>query len=151
MYERILVPFDGSPAAERALAEAARLARRLSARLCLLHVVDSLRHTTGFEPPKVFVDEIRPAMLKAGQELLAKARSKIGDNVQVEQVVVESVEGTVAELIVGHAKRWNADLLVLGTHGRRGIERVVLGSDAEQVARTSPVPVMLVKADPVAV
>jgi len=61
-------------------------------------------------------------------------------------VLLETLTGPAAEPIVGQAKKWGADLIVLGTHGRRGVRRLVLGSDAEQVVRSSPVPVMLVRA-----
>ena len=60
--------------------------------------------------------------------------------------MIESFGGRAAEFIVAQAKKWGADLIVLGTHGRRGVKRLVMGSDAEQVVRTSPVPVLLVRA-----
>ena len=66
--------------------------------------------------------------------------------VRPETVLVENVGGRVADEIVWQAKRWKADLIVIGTHGRRGLQRALLGSDAELVARYSPVPVLLVPA-----
>ena len=85
MYDRILVPIDGSPTSERALAEAAGLARLCSATLRLLHVMDPLMHITGYERPEVFVREIEPALRKAAQDLLAKARDRVaGERVKVE-------------------------------------------------------------------
>jgi nucleotide-binding universal stress UspA family protein len=61
-------------------------------------------------------------------------------------VAREIVGGPAADVIVREAKKQRADLIVLGTHGRRGMRRLVLGSDAEQVVRMSPVPVLLVRA-----
>ncbi|MBX3589549.1 MAG: universal stress protein [Burkholderiaceae bacterium] len=146
MYDRILVPIDGSPTSERALAEAAGLARLCSATLRLLHVMDPLVHITGYERPEVFVREIEPALRKAAQDLLAKARDSVaGERVQVETVLVDSQGQRVSDTILDQAKAWPADLIVLGTHGRRGVDRVLMGSDAEQVARRSPVPVLLVR------
>ena len=63
-----------------------------------------------------------------------------------ETKLVEDFSGRVANAIVDQAKRWRADVIVMGTHGRRGLNRVFLGSDAELVARYSPVPVLLVPA-----
>ena len=59
--------------------------------------------------------------------------------------MLEHFGGQAASLIVEDAKKWKADLIVLGTHGRRGIRRLVMGSDAEEIVRTSPVPVLLVR------
>ena len=146
MYDRILVPIDGSPTSERALAEAAGLARLCSATLRLLHVMDPLMHITGYERPEVFVREIEPALRKAAQDLLAKARDGVADErVKVETALVDSVGQRVSDIILDQAAAWPADLIVIGTHGRRGVDRVLMGSDAEQVARRSPVPVLLVR------
>ena len=146
MYDRILVPIDGSPTSERALAEAAGLARLCAATLRLLHVMDPLMHITGYERPEVFVREIEPALRKAAQDLLAKARDRVADErVKVETALVDSVGQRVSDIILDQAAAWPADLIVIGTHGRRGVDRVLMGSDAEQVARRSPVPVLLVR------
>ena len=146
MYAKILVPIDGSATSERALAEAARLARLCSATLRLLHVVDPLTHITGFERPEVYVREIVPAMRSAAEGLLAKAREGVAAaGVPVETALVESQGERVSEIVVEQARAWPADLIVIGTHGRRGVDRVLMGSDAEQIARRSPVPVLLVR------
>lgn len=63
-----------------------------------------------------------------------------------ETVLLETLGHRVAELIIKQAKKWRADVIVLGTHGRRGLARVLMGSDAEIVVRESPVPVLLVRA-----
>jgi len=146
MYDRILVPIDGSPTSDRALAEAAGLARLCSATLRLIHVMDPLTHITGYERPDIYVREIEPAIRKAAQELLAKARDSVADaRVRVETALIDSHGERVSDLIIDQAKAWPADLVVIGTHGRRGVDRVLMGSDAEQVARRSPVPVLLVR------
>lgn len=62
-------------------------------------------------------------------------------------VLLESIGGRAADLIVDQAKQWNADLIVMGTHGRRGLRRLALGSDAELVVRSASVPVLLVRGD----
>jgi nucleotide-binding universal stress UspA family protein len=60
-------------------------------------------------------------------------------------VLVESIGGVAADLILEQAKDWHADMIVMGTHGRRGIFRLAMGSDAEQVVRGAGIPVLLVK------
>ena len=65
--------------------------------------------------------------------------------VDAETVFVESIGRPASEIIVEQAKFWPADVIVMGTHGRRGINRLLMGSDAELVLRRSPVPVMLVR------
>jgi nucleotide-binding universal stress UspA family protein len=62
-----------------------------------------------------------------------------------ESRLLEALGSPAGEEIVRHAKDWPADIIVMGTHGRRGIRRIVMGSDAELVLRTSPVPVLLVR------
>ncbi|MCL4183481.1 MAG: universal stress protein [Burkholderiaceae bacterium] len=146
MYDRILVAIDGSPTSERALAEAAGLARLCAASLRLVHVIDPVAHITGFERPDLYVRDIQPAIRRAGEALLAKARDSIADHhVKVETVLVESEGERVSDAILEQARSWPADLMVLGTHGRRGVDRMLMGSDAEQVTRRSPVPVLLVR------
>ncbi|MCD6679929.1 MAG: universal stress protein [Burkholderiaceae bacterium] len=147
MYERILVPYDGSPTSDEALDEALRLARLCSSRLRLIHVVDPLLYITGFEVGAVYANEILPGLLAAGEALLHKARDRIeAQGLAVESEVIQSSGERVARIIVEQAALWKADLIVLGTHGRRGVDRVLMGSDAELVARTAPVPVLLVRA-----
>ena len=144
--ESILVTTDFSDAANQALQRAALIATQHQARLTLLHVVDPLTHITGFERPEVYVREIVPAMRSAAEGLLAKAREGVAAaGVPVETALVESQGERVSEIVVEQARAWPADLIVIGTHGRRGVDRVLMGSDAEQIARRAPVPVLLVR------
>jgi len=146
MYERILVPYDGSATSAEALAEAVRLAKLCSSRLRLIHVVDPLMYITGFEVGAVYANEILPGLLAAGEDLLRKACAPIEEQgIPVESEVIQSSGERVARIVVEQAAAWKADLIVIGTHGRRGVDRVLMGSDAEMVARTAPVPVLLVR------
>lgn len=147
MYERILVPFDGSATSSEALAEAVRIARFCSSRLRLIHVVDPLLYITGMEVGGLYMNEIVPELLAAAEALLGTARESIeAQGVSVETEVLQSAGERVARIITEQATEWNADLIVIGTHGRRGVDRVIMGSDAELVARTATVPVLLVRA-----
>jgi len=147
VYERILVPFDGSATSSEALAEAVRIARFCSSRLRLIHVVDPLLYVTGMEVGGLYMNEIVPELLAAAEALLGTARESIeAQGVSVETEVLQSAGERVARIITEQATEWNADLIVIGTHGRRGVDRVIMGSDAELVARTATVPVLLVRA-----
>jgi nucleotide-binding universal stress UspA family protein len=81
-----------------------------------------------------------------GERILATAKSQADAvGVQAETVLHDSFAGRVCDLVSDDAKAWPAELIVLGTHGRRGAERLVMGSDAEQIVRLAPVPVLLVR------
>ncbi len=149
MFRRILVPIDGSPTSTRGLDEAIGLARDQKAKICLLHVVDELAVTgaggMGYVPPS-YINEFVAASRAGGKRLLARAEGKVRKRgIAVETVLLETLGGRVADLIIKQAKKWRADLIVLGTHGRRGLARVVMGSDAELVLRETPLPVLLVR------
>lgn len=150
MFRRILVPIDGSPPANRGLDEAIALARNQKARICLLHVVDELVVATGSDVlmamPPSYVEDFTRSLRGAGEKLLARAEAKVRRHrVPVETVLLETLGRRVADLIVKQSRKWRADLIVLGTHGRQGLARVVMGSDAEIVVREARVPVLLVR------
>ena len=150
MFRRILVPIDGSPTSNHGLEEAIGLASDQKAQICLLHVIDAMIVPTGadgmmFMPPSYADDYVRS--LRAGsKDLLDRAEARVRKHgIEVEAVSLEAVGHQVADLITQQAKKWRADVIVLGTHGRRGLSRVVMGSDAEMVLRESPIPVLLVR------
>lgn len=150
MYRRILVPIDGSPTSNRGLDEAIGLASDQKAKICLLHVVDELIVTGGVDGmmymPPSYIDEFVRALRAGGKKLLGRAEAKVRTRgIEVEAVLLETVGRRVADLIIRQARKWRADVIVLGTHGRRGLSRVVMGSDAELVLRETPVPVLLVR------
>jgi len=145
MYQRILVPVDGSPTAQRGLAEAIGLAKGLQTRLLLLHVIDD--YTTMMEMTSAAgYDELLRSLRQYGLDVLAKARVAAEQaSVHCETLLREVTGKRVSDVIVEQAGQHNCDLIVMGTHGRRGFSRLTLGSAAEGVARISPVPVLLVR------
>lgn len=146
MYQRILVPVDGSPTARVGLAHALKLARATGARLKLLYVVDELMFVTSIQEYAAYSEELARLLREGGAQVLAKALADAREaGVEAETELAEGGTGRVADAILDEARRWNADLLVLGTHGRRGLRRLALGSDAEEVVRRAAVPVLLVK------
>lgn len=146
MYDRILVPIDGSTTAQAGLRSAVTLAKRLGSHLVLLNVLDDFPLTVEWASAMSF-EETLLIMRKQAQEMLSGAKASVADEgVPVETVLKEIRQNTVADAIVEQARERNCDLIVMGTHGLRGLKRLTMGSDAELVVRASPVPVMLVKA-----
>ena len=148
MYRRILVPIDGSPTSMQGLTEAIRLAADQRARLDVLYVVDELivvQSLDAFGVPNT--GDLIEGLRQAGKEALAEAEALTRRHrVKADLRMLDSRAQRVCDVIVGEAKKWRADLIVMGTHGRRGVTRVLLGSDAEGVLRNTPVPVLLVRA-----
>jgi nucleotide-binding universal stress UspA family protein len=143
MYKRILVPIDGSRTSTHGLKEALQLASDSKARVKLLHVVDqSVLALT----PEMSAANIVDSLITAGEKTLKGARALAArQGVKVETAMPERHRGRGADVILDEARKWRADLIVMGTHGRRGISHMLLGSDAEAVVRSSPVPVLLVR------
>jgi len=144
MYQRILVPVDGSTPSDKALEEAIRLARITRGGLRLIHVVDELSFAllgTGGTGSRL--EDLRCN----GRKILDLAQQKAeAAGVPVETVLHDDFTLDVDEQVAIEARVWRADVIVAGTHGRRGAARWTLGRDAERIARLAPVPVMLVRA-----
>jgi nucleotide-binding universal stress UspA family protein len=146
MYERILVPVDGSEISNRGLQEAIKLSKVLGAHLRLVHIVDdsalALNPETGVAAAPLVED-----FAEGGKEILEEARKvAVAAGVNAEVVLHENFSGRVADLIVDEARKWRAELIVMGTHAHAGIRHAVLGSDAEAVLHGAEVPVLLVRA-----
>ena len=147
IFRRILVAVDGSDASAQALDEAVRLASTVFARLRLVHVLDNFVWANGFESVNVYLEDVVPRMRQAGERLLADAlRKPLAAGVEAESELIVAPAARICEVIAEEATRWRADLIVTGTQGRRGADRLLLGSDAEQIVRHAPVPVLLVRA-----
>lgn len=144
MYERILVPVDGSATSTRGLDEAIKLAKLTGASLRLVHVVDQLTFGTGFE---TYTGDVAGMLREAGEQILGDAKARVeASGIAATTFLCETFGTRVCDLVVDQAKRGEADLIVIGSHGRRGMGRLMLGSDAEQIVRMAPVPVLVVRA-----
>jgi nucleotide-binding universal stress UspA family protein len=145
MYARILVPLDGSDTAAQGLREAMTLARALKSTLVLLHVVNEYPLLVDLGAA-AHCETLRQDLVEFGNELLAQAcRDAAQAGVQAESLLHEMVSGRVGELISEAAQAHGCQLIVMGTHGRRGFSRLAMGSDAEIVLRCTPVPLLLVR------
>ena len=142
MYQRILVPVDGSTPSTLGLREAIKLAKGSGVKLRLLHVINDVPIVRG----SVYTADLRLNLREQGEAVLREASGLAGaDGVEAETAIVDSAGGLAGDLIVEDAERWGADLIVLGTHGRRGLRRLLMGSDAECAVRRTPVPTLLVR------
>ena len=145
MYQRILVPIDGSTTADRGLHEAIRLATELKAKLRVLHVLDNFPIEAEWASAQSF-EEILDRLRRESDELLASARgAATAAGVPVQTRRFEAGQSTTADVILGEAANSHCDLIVMGTHGRRGMNRLAMGSTAEAVARHSMVPTLMAR------
>ncbi|MHB1512384.1 MAG: universal stress protein [Acidiferrobacter sp.] len=144
MYKNILVAIDGSNTSTLALREAINVAKEQSARLRLVHVIDMSPFTTA-DTGLIDDAKLEEVLFKAGQTIMDEAVSEAQKaGLEVETVLPQNLNHRIGTVIVDEANRWGADLIVIGTHGRRGIQHFVLGSVAEQVARAATHPVLLI-------
>ena len=143
MFRRILVPVDGSGPSTAGLRVALSLARERKARLRLVHLSRELAPPRNGDVP---ASQLYARVKERGEELLRRhERLCRRRGIAPQTALYVAIAGRAADVIVKEAKRWRADLIVMGTHGRRGITRLALGSDAEQVVRRSTVPVLLAR------
>ena len=144
MYNRILVPLDGSRTAAAGLREAIRLASgNARATIRLLHVMDPLPALQGMEV--IITEQLIENMEQFGRKVLKDAKSLVRRHgVGVDTVFQEQALGRTSDAIVKQARKWRADLIVMGTHGWSGVVRWMLGSVAHGVIQTAPCPVLTI-------
>jgi universal stress protein A len=140
---RMLCASDFSPASRPALRLAQELARALKAKLILFHAYETSVPTGngGYLPPSVMQEMLTATRDAAAQSLKRLARSPQGKNVRISTLLAE---GPAAAAIVRVAKKNRVDLVVMGTHGRTGVRRLLMGSVADRVIRTASCPVLVV-------
>ena len=142
MYQHILIPVDGSPTSERALQEALRFAQQQGAQLELVYVVENLLSKEGY----VIYAELQKVVRSNGRKILTQARNVVQQaGMTAEIKLLEAGGKRIANVILAEAKRWSADLIVIGTHGRSGFSSLLFGSVAEGVVRTAHIPVLLIR------
>ena len=146
MFKRILVAVDGSHAAELALQEAIKLAKEFQSQLQVVYVVDevSLNWPAGSD-----FEAATEIAQRSSREILDKADAavrKAGMTAVTKALAIETLGHRIADMIAAEAEAWAADLIVIGTHGRRGVHRLLIGSVAEGVMRVATKPVLLIRA-----
>ncbi|KAB0661685.1 universal stress protein [Burkholderia sp. AU33545] len=147
MYSNILVALDGSDTSSRALDAALNLASETGARLTPVYVVDFLvpaYDTYGYDP-SILIDAFREEGLRVTEDAAKRMKARdVAGTPRISNVAPAGED--VAQHIVGLAGEINADLIVMGTHGRRGFQRLFLGSVAERVLRQARCPVLMIPA-----
>lgn len=138
MYNKILVPTDGSEGAEVSVEHAIEIAEKFDAEIHVLYVVDVRAKTTG---------DVWANMLGRFEEIGENATDEISNKIKERglNAVKEVTEGIPHQEINRYVGENDIDLVIMGTHGRSGLDRVLLGSTTEKVVRTSEVPVMTVE------
>ena len=146
MFSRILVPTDGSPRSNRAVKAAAALARTSRGKVTLFHVIAEYKtpyypdgFIYNFETKSDYVKETGAGAAK----LIDKAKALVGKKVRV--AGLHGYSDAPAAAILAAAKREKADVIVMASHGRRGIEKLLLGSETQKVVTHSKIPVLVVK------
>jgi nucleotide-binding universal stress UspA family protein len=148
MYKRIFVAIDNSSTAQKALKEAIELTVKLDADLCIGTALDEApvsQHGMGLG---TYIDlkKVKQAMRDTGDALLEKATAKAqAAGCDPYRILIESDKKRLSDMIIDAAAQWNADLIVMGTHGRRGFERLLVGSVAEHVIRSATTAVLLIR------
>ena len=148
MYRRILVAVDGSATSKKALVAALEMASYSGGRsvIRLIHVLDELVYLPGLDPHAGQFGSAIRVMREAAEKVLADGLAIVQSaGVQGDTVLVDRLGAHLAETVAAQAKEWNASLLVVGTHGRRGVGRMLMGSGAEQIIRLAPCPVLVVR------
>jgi len=148
MYNKILVPIDGSATSLRGLDEAIKMGKLTGAKLRLIHVIDELSVALGSGYGMTYTGDIVGLLREAANDILSKGCSHVqASGLEVDTVLNDSFSGRVSDLVCAQVASWGADLIVLGTHGRRGVGRLLMGSDAESIIRVATIPVLLLRTE----
>lgn len=149
MFKKILVALDGSDTSSKALAAAIDMSNHSEGEsvVRLIHVLDEMSYFMGLDPyaGKTYVH----AMREAGEKILAEGLAVCQSaGVTADTVLVDRLGAHLAETVSKTAKEWPASLVVVGTHGRKGVGRMLMGSGAEQIIRLAPCPVLVIRSAP---
>jgi nucleotide-binding universal stress UspA family protein len=146
MFKRILIPVDGSDTSNKALVAGLQMARETSASVRLVHVVNEMAYLGGMDPYGTWSADLAGMMREGGAKVLTDAMAVAQSaGIEASQAMLDEPGQRLGESVAEAAKLWGADLIVTGSHGRRGIGRVLLGSGAEQILRLAPVPVLVIR------
>ena len=150
--KKILIALDYDPLAEKVAATGYTIAKALNATLLLLHVVEepayysSVEYSpimgfTGFNDTNTY--EVAEGLKKEAYRFLEESRKHLGD----ESIELSVVEGDFADVIIYSAKEFGADMIVMGTHNRKGLDKLLLGNLSEKILNHVRVPLLTIPAD----
>ena len=150
MYKRILAPVDGSSASAVDLLEAVRFAKDQRARLRIVHIVDEsalIQYPESVDITGKMLETFVNDGEKTLRDAVALARRH---RIKPEHVLYKTFVGALADVILKEAKKWRADIIVMGTHEQGNVQHFFLGSNAETIARSTRLPVLLIHGAPLA-
>lgn len=146
MYQRILVPVDGSATSDLALDAAVRLARESGGRVRLVHVLADTAWMYGYDMYGGATAGLHETVRKTAEDLLRQGMDRArAAGIEADLMLFDEPGQRLGEVVARAAKLWNADLVAVGTHGRRGFSRLLMGSGAQEVIALAPVPVLVVR------
>lgn len=146
MFKRILVPVDGSEPSGHALRTALSLARESGGSVRLVHVLERTAYLAGYDPAAGSSGQLFHALRESGERVLREGMEAArAAGVPADPLLVEGSGARLADEVAQAAAAFRADLVVVGTHGRSGPARLLLGSGAEQITRQAPAPVLVVR------
>ncbi|AMO22551.1 universal stress protein [Ramlibacter solisilvae] len=143
-YKRILIPVDGSDTSSKALLAALQLARDAGGRVLVLHSLEQATHVISYEYVGQVMNAARDVAAKVLDDAVEVAKAA---GVEAESKLIDGKGRRLGQAVADAATEWQADLIVVGTHGRHGFSRMLLGSGAEQVIRLAPTPVLVIRGE----
>ena len=147
MFKRIVIPVDGSETANKALVVALQMARETGGSVRIIHVIEGTNYSSHAMQTESFVGDTMNSIRNAAQKILDEALALAQPyGVATDTKLFDTFDGRLADAVGNAATDWQADLIVVGTHGRRGIGRILMGSGAEQIMRQAPIPVLVIRA-----
>lgn len=142
-FKTILFAVDFSQSSDYAFQFALSLAKKYDARLLIIHVINEPVDLRGFYVPHISFEKLEQEIEEGAKKMMEKfCRAQIKDYSNYESFIVP---GIPYDEIIKKAQEQSADLILMGTHGRTGLDHVLFGSTAEKVVRKSPIPVMTVR------
>lgn len=142
-FDTVLYATDFSESSEHAFQYALTLAKQFDSQLVIIHVINEPVDLRGFYVPHISFDKLEEEIEEGAKKVMDKfCRTHLGDYEKFESFVVP---GIPYEEVIKKAEEIDAKLIVMGTHGRTGIDHVLFGSTAEKVVRKSPIPVMTIR------
>ncbi|HDL85131.1 MAG TPA: universal stress protein [Candidatus Acetothermia bacterium] len=149
MFDKILIPTDGSQGVEKAIEYAVAIAEKFTSTVHILFVVESSNLLIGYDQDmasQTQVQSVVEGMYQVGEDAVAKIAKQLSER-GIEEIITKVRDGHAAEVILEYIKEEGIDLIVMGTHGRRGLNRLLLGSVVGEVVHRATLPVMTVRMD----
>lgn len=141
-FKKILFPVDLSDVSQKILPLVVMMAKKFEGQICLLFVVRSFEYLYSFHLPGPEIDSVTSSFIKGAEKQIKKF---VNDNLkEFSNCKTEILNGDPADKILEYITSENIDLVIMGTHGRKGINHIIFGSVAERVVKNSPVPVLTV-------